>query len=161
MEWCIDERLPIWSQLVEQLCAFITSGGFEPGQRLPSVRDFAQEAGVNPNTMQRALSELETRGLVVTNRTAGRCVTSDMERIAVIRRGQMEKQVADFIGKMEALGFTKEEIFTAVRDALRGGDGQKAIGESAAPAADSRDCETDCGHSPSASEAVGKEALEV
>ena len=118
MKWSIDERLPIWSQLVEQLCAFITSGGFEPGQRLPSVRDFAQEAGVNPNTMQRSLSELETMGLVVTNRTAGRCVTTDMERIAEIRRQQMDKQVDDFISRMEALGFTRDEIFMAVKDAL-------------------------------------------
>lgn len=59
----------------------IAAGVYGPGERLPSVRELAAEAGVNPNTMQRAMADLESRGLAVANRTAGRCVTNDMETI--------------------------------------------------------------------------------
>ena len=118
MEWNIDDRLPIWSQLKEQLSAVISSGGMAPGERIPSVRDLAADAGVNPNTMQRALSELEGLGLIVTNRTAGRSVTSDMNRINEIRREQVKKDIEQFLQKMEALGYGRDEIFTVLKDVL-------------------------------------------
>ncbi len=118
MEWKIDDRYPIWSQLSEQLAAFITGGQFEAGQRLPSVREFAADAGVNPNTMQRAMAELESLGLVVTNRTAGRAVTEDRDRIDQIRRTQVKKEVDIFLERMEALGFTRDEIMGVLREAL-------------------------------------------
>ena len=118
LEWNIDDRLPIWSQLKEQLSAFISSGGMAPGERIPSVRDLAADAGVNPNTMQRALSELEGLGLIVTNRTAGRSVTSDMNRINEIRREQVKKDIEQFLQKMEALGYGRDEIFTVLMDVL-------------------------------------------
>ena len=118
MEWNIDDRLPIWSQLKEQLSAFISSGGMTPGERIPSVRDLAADAGVNPNTMQRALSELEGLGLIVTNRTAGRSVTSDMNRINEIRREQVKKDIEQFLQKMEALGYGRDEILTVLKDVL-------------------------------------------
>ena len=118
MEWKIDDRYPIWSQLSEQLAASITGGQFEAGQRLPSVREFAADAGVNPNTMQRAMAELESLGLVVTNRTAGRAVTEDRDRIDQIRRTQVKKEVDIFLERMEALGFTRDEIMGVLREAL-------------------------------------------
>lgn len=118
MEWKIDDRYPIWSQLSEQLAAFITGGQFKAGQRLPSVREFAADAGVNPNTMQRAMAELESLGLVVTNRTAGRAVTEDRDRIDQIRRTQVKKEVDIFLERMEALGFTRDEIMGVLREAL-------------------------------------------
>ena len=85
MEWNIADDRPIWIQLSEQLTAQIASGMYQPGQRLPSVREFAADAGVNPNTMQRALADLEGKGLILTNRTAGRSVTQDMEVIKQLR----------------------------------------------------------------------------
>ena len=106
MEWKIDDRYPIWSQLSEQLAAFITGGQFEA------------DAGVNPNTMQRAMAELESLGLVVTNRTAGRAVTEDRDRIDQIRRTQVKKEVDIFLERMEALGFTRDEIMGVLREAL-------------------------------------------
>ena len=71
----IDDGRPIWTQLKEQMIKRIVSGIYSSGEKLPSVRDLAGEAGVNPNTMQRALSALDQDGLTITNRTSGRCVT--------------------------------------------------------------------------------------
>ena len=73
MGWKIDDGRPIWTQLKEQMIKRIVSGTYSSGEKLPSVRDLAGEAGVNPNTMQRALSALDQDGLTNTNRTSGRC----------------------------------------------------------------------------------------
>ena len=73
MGWKIDDGRPIWTQLKEQMIKRIVSGTYSSGEKLPSVRDLAGEAGVNPNTMQRALSALDQDGLTITNRTSGRC----------------------------------------------------------------------------------------
>ena len=118
MEWKIDDRFPIWSQLTEQLEAYISSGGFKPGEKLPSVRDFASEAGVNPNTMQRALSELEGRGLIVTNRTAGRTVTEDADRIKSVRQGILRRRIEDFLDSIEELGIKDSELESLLRKAI-------------------------------------------
>ena len=81
MQWIIDSERPVYIQLVEQIHNGIISGYYKPGDKLPSVRELAAEAGVNPNTMQRALSELEQTELVFSNRTSGRYITSDTEII--------------------------------------------------------------------------------
>ncbi len=122
MEWKIDENLPIRTQLTEQLAAYIASGCFKPGGRFPSVRELAADAGVNPNTMQRALSELEDMGLIITNRTAGRCVTDDMEKINNVRKKQAKKQVEAFLEKMKALGFSRDEIADVINEAIKEGE---------------------------------------
>ena len=77
MQWQFSNDAPIYTQLIQQVKVGIVTGAFPPGERLPSVRDLATEAGVNPNTMQRALAELERDGLVYSQRTAGRFVTED------------------------------------------------------------------------------------
>ena len=110
MEWQLDTNAPIYSQLVGSLKLAIASGRFDPGERLPSVRDMAVEAGVNPNTMQRALAELEARGLLETQRTAGRTVTGDVEKIAQTRRALAQTLVHHFYHQAAALGLTKAEI---------------------------------------------------
>ncbi len=119
MDWKIADDRPIWIQLSQQLTAQIASGVYKPGQRLPSVREFAADAGVNPNTMQRALVDLENRGLVVTNRTAGRSVTEDMEKIEKLRRNRAMEQVRQFLSRMKELGYTREEIGNVLTQALR------------------------------------------
>ena len=118
MEWNINENLPIWTQLCEQITAEITAGRYAPGTRLPSVRELAAEAGVNPNTMQRALSELESRGLLQTNRTAGRSVTADPARIQALRRQAAERQVEAFLQNMRKLGYKDREIDALFQEAL-------------------------------------------
>ena len=81
MEWTFRSDQPIYAQMSRQLSAAIVTGYYSPGQRLPSVRDIAMDAGVNPNTVQRALAELERDGLVFSQRTSGRFVTEDPEKI--------------------------------------------------------------------------------
>ena len=87
MKWQFSNDAPIYTQLIEQIQVGIVAGAFPPGERLPSVRDLATEAGVNPNTMQRALAELERDGLVFSQRTAGRFVTEDKTMIERAKRG--------------------------------------------------------------------------
>ena len=110
MNWQFSNDAPIYAQLIGQIRAGIVSGAFSPGERLPSVRDLAMEAGVNPNTMQRALAELEARGLLETQRTAGRTVTGDVEKIAQTRRALAQTLVHHFYHQAAALGLTKAEI---------------------------------------------------
>ena len=126
MEWSIRNDLPIYSQLMEQIKLALVSGGFSPGERLPSVRDLAAEAGVNPNTMQRALQELEREGLVYSQRTAGRFVTEEAEKIAGVKKDLAARQVRDFLEAMEKLGFQGGELLALIRENMKeennGGD---------------------------------------
>jgi len=115
MEWNYRDDLPIYTQLVEQLKKAITSGALPPGGRLQSVRDMAMDAGVNPNTMQRALAELEQQGLVHTRRTSGRFVTEDTE---VIRReGELlAKTITEgYLTSMKELGFSPADAAELVK----------------------------------------------
>ena len=107
MDWTFRTDAPIYTQLCERLTLAIVSGGYAPGERLPAVRELAVEAGVNPNTVQRALSELERRGLVYTQRTAGRFVTGDAERIGQEKRRLAEERARGFLGAMEELGYNR------------------------------------------------------
>ena len=105
MGWKIDDGRPIWTQLKEQMIKRIVSGTYPSGEKLPSVRDLAGEAGVNPNTMQRALSALDQDGLTITNRTSGRCVTEDVTKIEECR-----KDIRD----LEELGYNKEDAVALI-----------------------------------------------
>lgn len=110
MAWKLDSDRPIYTQILEVIQYQIVAGRYQPGERLPSVRDLAAEAGVNPNTMQRALAELERNELVVTQRTSGRVVTENMEMISEVRNKLAREQIREFIDKMKKLGFEKKEI---------------------------------------------------
>ena len=110
MAWNFSGDRPIYSQLVDKLRQRIVTGEYPPGSRVAPVRELAEEAGVNPNTMQRALSELEAHGLVYTQRTAGRFVTEDAELIAALRAELARQRLKRFLSEMEALGFTRREI---------------------------------------------------
>ena len=114
MEWNINSNAPIYTQLVEQLAMRIVTAEYIPGQRLKSVRELAMEAGVNPNTMQRALSELEREGLVFSLRTSGRFVTEDTKMIEDAKKQIAAEQVEGFLKVMDRLGFGKEEIVSLI-----------------------------------------------
>ncbi|MDR3766525.1 MAG: GntR family transcriptional regulator [Butyricicoccus sp.] len=109
MNWKFTDDRPIWVQLTEQLTLRIVSGEYQPGGALPSVRALAAEAGVNPNTMQRALAELENQGLAEARRTAGRTVTEDLELIQSTRRKLAFGRIDAFLVSMRALGYTDEQ----------------------------------------------------
>ena len=110
MKWQFSNDLPIYSQLIAQIKVGIVTGAFPPGERLPSVRDLATEAGVNPNTMQRALAELERDGLVYSQRTAGRFVTEDKIMIEQAKLGLAREQIQQFLQSMSRLGYEKADI---------------------------------------------------
>ena len=110
MAWKFKPAIPIYYQIVEEITARIFDGRYPPGGKIPSVREIAEEASVNPNTVQRAFSELESSGLVVTMRTAGRVVTSDAEVIARARSGVAERAVAEFVDDMRNKGLTIDDL---------------------------------------------------
>lgn len=115
MEWNFTGSRPIWQQLAEQLTLRILKGEYPPGSRLPAVRDIAGQAGVNPNTMQRALADLERQGLLYTNRTSGRYVTEDEEMITKIRERIAEERICAFLESMSQLGFTQEQVLGLIQ----------------------------------------------
>lgn len=115
MEWQIAAGRPVYIQLVEQLERAVVTGVYPPGERVPAVRDLAAQAQVNPNTMQRALAEMESRGLLVTQRTTGRTVTSDTALIAKTRQTLAASLAQDFLAQAKALGLTREEILALLQ----------------------------------------------
>ena len=119
MAWDFNDNAPIYMQIVNGLQREIASGAYAPGTRLPSVRDLALEAGVNPNTMQRALAELERRGLVNAQRTAGRFVTEDEKALTGLRKSMSETIVEEFFRKMRSLGLSDDEIISVVHAWIR------------------------------------------
>ena len=112
MAWSFSGDRPIYAQLVERLQTRIVTGEYPPGTRLDAVRDLSEQAGVNPNTMQRAMTELESRGLVYTQRTAGRFVTEDAARIAALKEALAREKLGRFLSEMEGLGFTRGEVLS-------------------------------------------------
>lgn len=118
MAWVFDEKLPIYAQIVQEIKLRIVSYQIKSGEQLPTVRDFAEEAGVNPNTMQRAFTELEREGLVYARRTAGRYVTDDQDLIAEKRHELAQGELSNFVSNMLAIGFSQDELLTEIRGYL-------------------------------------------
>lgn len=110
MPWNLDSSRPIHLQIIERVQMDIITGRYQPGDKLPSVRDLAQEAAVNPNTMQKALSELERSGLIYSQRTSGRFITEDKELIHQMKKELAAAEVSAFVAHMKQLGITPEEI---------------------------------------------------
>ena len=110
MSWKLSTDRQIWMQLTEVLTQRVVSGQYPPGIRIPSVRDLAAEAGVNPNTMQRALAAMEEEGLLTSQRNTGRYVTQDTDQIAATRNRLAARELALFREKMKQLGYSGQEI---------------------------------------------------
>ena len=121
MIWTFKDDRPIYSQLVDLIKIGIVSSEWQAGSKLPSVRDLAEEAGVNPNTMQRALSDLERDGLVYSKRTSGRYITEDNDMIDSVRKTIAEENINSFLDSMKKLGFTPEETLEVFKKAVEGG----------------------------------------
>lgn len=117
MKFQLKDARPIWQQLADAMTESIVKGEYSPGTRFPSVRDLAMQAGVNPNTMQRALSRMEDDGLLVTERTSGRTVTEDEEIIRGIKDKLAVERAKEFADDMKKLGYDAE---TAAQLALKG-----------------------------------------
>ena len=110
----LNSAIPIWSQLRDEFSRRITSGSWPPGSKLPSVRDLAQTVGANPNTVQRALSELEREGLAVSERTAGRFVTQDQDKIWLTRQKVFLEHTDQYAATMKRAGATLPQTLDLV-----------------------------------------------
>lgn len=115
MAWDLDADRPIYAQLVERIQMQIVSGQYPAGGKLPSVRELAAVAAVNPNTMQKAFAELERSGLIITQRTNGRTVTEDQQKIRDIKEALAQEHVNNFFTKMKELGYTEQEAIELLR----------------------------------------------
>lgn len=109
MEWTFNEEAPIYLQIKEQLKTRIATGDLKAGDKMPPVRELAVEAGVNPNTMQKALSELEREGLLYSNRTAGRFVSDNSEQTKGLQAELTEQYMRSFTENMAKVGCTPKE----------------------------------------------------
>ena len=115
MEWNFKNGIPIYTQIVDEMTMRIASGQYPPGGKLPSVRDLALEAGVNPNTMQRALAELERRELVHSERTSGRFVTEEEDILNTLHEDLAKRYFEEFADKLHKIGMSGEDIAEAVK----------------------------------------------
>lgn len=116
MNLIFDNDRPIYIQLVEQLKTHIISGKVSPGERLPSVRELALSLKVNPNTMQKALSELENLKLIYTERTNGKYVTTNKDIIKKYKKQYAKEKTNKYINDIKELGLNKEEIIALIKE---------------------------------------------
>ena len=123
--WYFTNDRPIYVQLIEQIGIKIVNGSYAPGEKLPSVRDMAADVGANPNTVQRAFSELERSGIISTQRTNGRFITEDKEMIAKMREDLAKEKIEEFIKAMKDFGYNAEEIARVVASYATGKESAK------------------------------------
>ena len=120
MDWNIDNNKPIYIQLVDKLKSKIISGEIPPGAKLESVRNLAEDAEVNPNTMQKALVELEREELVYSKRTSGRFVTDNEERIKRMREEVANREIENLKLIFKELGYREEKIINLIINNIKG-----------------------------------------
>ena len=109
MELSLDNNIPIYIQLLEYLKIYLISGVFKCGEKLPSVRDFSATFKVNPNTMQKALSELEGMNLIYTERTNGKYVTNDQQTIQKLKDEYAITLAKSYFEGMKRIGLGKAD----------------------------------------------------
>jgi GntR family transcriptional regulator len=119
MPWELNSDKAIYLQLIEIIQHRIISGSYQTNQKLPSVRDLAAEAEVNPNTMQKALAQLERTGLIYTTRTSGKYITEDESMILKTKQTLATKKTTDFLEKMQALGFNAQDTILFLQQAVK------------------------------------------
>lgn len=114
MTWDFTDDMPIYLQIMNCIRAEIAIGELCPGDKVPSVRELAMDAGVNPNTMQKALSELEREGVLCTKRTAGRFVSQSKTSIEGLKERMAKERMQNFMDEMKKLGYEQEEILELI-----------------------------------------------
>ena len=119
MPWNLDNNRPIYLQLVERIQMDIVSGVYHAGDKLPSVRELAADAAVNPNTMQKAFTELERSGLVYTQRTNGRYITEDQERISRVREELARECTQSYLSNIRRLGYEREQALALAQKIIK------------------------------------------
>ena len=117
-EFRLDPTRPIYLQIIERFQEAVARGVLQPGDQIPAQRDLAQRIGVNPNTVQRAYREMEVMGLVETARGTGTFITLDPDRVRALREDLARQAVAEFVRRLQDLGFDRDEIARRVAAAL-------------------------------------------
>lgn len=120
MPWKMDDSRPIYMQIMEIIQMDIFSGKYKAGDKLPSVRDLALLASVNPNTMQKALVELEDIELVYSQRTSGRFITSDQSKIETLKLQLADTFTEEYLTKMNQIGFNNSELSSFITEKVKG-----------------------------------------
>lgn len=116
MEWVIDKNRPICPQICEQLCLRIANGRFAPHEKIPSVREIAVEAGVNPNTVQRSLEELERKGILYSVRGSGWYAAEDIALAKEVLKGILAQKTADYFAAMQILGMDAPAVKEYIKE---------------------------------------------
>lgn len=113
--WNFSNDRPVYVQIMDEIKMRIVSGRYAPGERIPSVRDLAEEARVNPNTMQKALSEIERDGYIISLRTSGKYVTDNVDMINSLKDSRAESVIRRFAGEMTNMGISMDETIAMLR----------------------------------------------
>ena len=118
MAWSFTSGKPVYLQIAERISDSVISGEYKPGEQIPTVRQLALEAAVNPNTVQHAFAELENEGIIVSRGTVGRYVTEDGAIIELCRQKQAEQTVDEFVNKIKKLSVSKAEIIKMIGEKM-------------------------------------------
>ena len=116
MSWKFNSHAPVSLQIVGKLRSDIILGKYAPGQQFPTVRQIAFEASVNPNTMQKALWQLEIEGLLINKGTIGRFVTSDVAIIEQMRTNICRTYMTDVLRQANEMGISKEDFIKFIKE---------------------------------------------
>ncbi len=119
MAWSFSSDKPVYIQIAERIKRSVLSGEYQPGQQIPTVRQLALEAAVNPNTVQHAFTELEDKGIIVSRGTLGRYVTTDLAVLDACRRRMAERLVGDFIKDLAALSISAEQAIDMIKEGIK------------------------------------------
>ncbi len=118
MAWKFSSDRPVYLQISERIVRKVLSGEYSAGEQIPSVRQIALEAAVNPNTVQHAFSELENEGLIISKGTLGRFVTDDEQVVEVCRKRMAEQLVREFSKDMRELSISKEQAIKMIEEVM-------------------------------------------
>lgn len=118
MPWELNDGRPLYLQLADHIKKDILSGMYHPGDKIPSVRELAVLASVNPNTMQKALTELESLGIIYTNSTAGKYITEDINLLQALRKQTANAEIHIFLSHMQQIGFSSDDVLLTLQETL-------------------------------------------
>lgn len=119
MAWSFSSDKPVYLQIADRIMKSVLSGEYLSGQQIPTVRQLALEAAVNPNTVQHAFAELEHEGIIISKGTLGRFVTEDAQVVEACRKKMAQKLVENFLGNMDQLSISPEQAITMIEEAKK------------------------------------------
>ena len=119
MNWIFSDDIPIYLQIMNQVKAQIAAGILKPGEKIAPVRELAMEAGVNPNTMQKALAELEREGVLYSKRTAGRFVAEGESRTEILQEQMVKEQMDNYLAAMQQLGYDRVQAVNQLKQYVK------------------------------------------